>query len=60
MDNSVCSLQMFIRKINKELYKLKSCVSNVWFCNNSCKINRANSLLVYMDLFRGGLACAQL
>ena len=60
MDNSVCNLQIFIKKINKELYKLKSCASNIWLYNNNCEINKTNSLLVYINLFRGGLACAQL
>ena len=60
MDNSVCSLQVFVRRISKELCKFRSCASDVWLYNNSCKINRANSLLVCIDLFRGGLACARL
>ena len=55
MDNSVCSLQIFIKKINEELCELKSYINNVWLCNNNCKINRANLLLVYINLFRGGL-----
>ena len=56
MDNSVCNLQVFVKKISEELYKLRSCVSDVWLYNNSCKINRANLLLIYINLFKGGLA----
>ena len=55
MDNSIYSLQIFIKRINEELYKLRSYMNNTWSYNNNCKINRANSLLIYIDLLRGGL-----
>ena len=51
---------MFIKKINKELYKLRNYISNIWLYNNNYKINKSNSLSVYIDLFKGGLTCAQL
>ena len=56
MDNLVYNLQVFIGKINKKLYKFRNYINNVWSYNNNYKINRANLLLVYIDLLRGGLA----
>ena len=55
MDNLVYNLQVFVEKIGEELCEFKSCVSDIWSCNNSFKINKTNLLLVYMDLLRGGL-----
>ena len=60
MDNLVCNLQIFIKKISEKLYKFKNYVSDIWLYNNNCKINKANSLLVYIDLFKGGLVCVWL
>ena len=55
MDNLIYNLQMFIKKISEKLYKFKNYANNIWLYNNNYKINRANSLLVYINLFKGGL-----
>ena len=58
MDNSICSLQIFIKKISEELRELKNYINNIWLYNNNCEINKSNSLLVCINLFKGGLICA--
>ena len=47
---------MFIERISEKFCKLRNYMSDIWLYNNSYKINRANLLLVYMDMLRGGLA----